>query len=96
VFSTLEERIKTDLKNGHRTIFDATNINKERRMEYLLKISDIECQNVCIFFDVPRDECMRRNAEREAKVPDDVIEKMYQNLQIPCISEGWDIIEVIR
>jgi hypothetical protein len=42
----------------------------------------------------PYEECLRRNTERERKVPEYVINRMYFNFNIPYWYEGWDDIRV--
>ena len=42
----------------------------------------------------PYEWCLERNAKRERKVPEDVIERMYRSFDVPWYYEGWDNIEV--
>lgn len=45
----------------------------------------------CTDYDV----ICRQNANRERKVPQEVIDRMYKNMQLPRKSEGWDEIRFI-
>ena len=47
---------------------------------------------ICAVSDTDLDTCLFRNAQRDRVVPDDVIERMYSNLQQnwPDTSEGFD------
>jgi predicted kinase len=42
-----------------------------------------------VFFDVPVDECIRRNRARARVVPDEVIQKMAERLVAPDLQEGF-------
>lgn len=90
VFTELHNRIVEALKNGKHTIYDATNINYKRRMEFLQKIEDIDCKKVCILMAVPFKECCQQNESRERVVPKEVIDRMYRHFHVPYYYEGWD------
>lgn len=98
VFQTLHERVLRDLSAGKSVIYDATNINYKRRMEFLrrvkaLKIPDL--QTVCLLVLAPYEVCVRRNNERERTVPEAAIRRMYEHFDIPMEAEGWDKIQPI-
>lgn len=95
VFKTLHGRIRTDLKNGQNTICDATNINWWHRRLFLNEIKDIPCNKICILFATPYEKCLENNSRRKRSVPEEVIENMYKNFNMPCYFEGWDKIDII-
>lgn len=94
LFVELHRRIKDCLKEGNNAIYDATNINYKRRMAFLAELKNIPCKKVCILMATPYEECLKRNAERERKVPEHVIERMYRQFNIPYWYEGWDDIQI--
>jgi predicted kinase len=95
VFRTLHSRIKEDLKNGKSCIYDATNINYKRRMGFLNELNNIPCEKICYLVATPYEECLKNNANRDRKVPEEVIERMYRNIDVPYWYEGWDRVEAI-
>lgn len=95
VFKTLHNRIKEDLKNGKSCIYDATNINYKRRMGFLNELNKIPCEKICYLVATPYEECLKNNANRDRKVPEEVIERMYRNIDVPYYYEGWDRVEAI-
>lgn len=95
LFEELHRRIKKCLKEGKSAIYDATNISYKRRMAFLAELKNIPCEKICVLMAVPYEECLKRNAERERKVPEHVITKMYKNFDIPYWYEGWDSIETV-
>ena len=94
LFTELHRRIKDCLREGHSAIYDATNINYKQRMAFLAELKNIPCFKRCIVMATPYEECIKRNAQRERKVPVHVIERMYRQFDIPWYHEGWDDIEV--
>lgn len=96
LFKELHKRIINDLKAGKHTLFDATNINKKQRKRFLNLISSIDCKTICVFMNTDIGECKRRNQLRERKVPDHVIMRMADQLQIPDYHEDWDSIYFVE
>ena len=94
LFNELHKRIKDCLKNGNNAIYDATNINYKQRMAFLAELKNIPCEKICVLMATPYEECIKRNAERERKVPEKVITRMYRQFDIPWYYEGWDRIEI--
>ena len=94
LFIELHRRIKECLKTGKSAIYDATNINYKRRMAFIQEIKNISCEKICVLMATPYEECLRRNAERERKIPEEVIKRMYMNFNIPYWYEMWDDIQV--
>lgn len=98
VFKTLHERMKEALlSKQYDTIFyDATNLNRKLRKgfyEQFKKYAKIEA----IVLVKPLATILEQNAQRSgfAKVPESVIRRMYESLQVPRIGVDCDKIEVI-
>ena len=93
VFKIAEERVKEKLKIGN-VIYDATNINYKKRMEFLQKIKDVE--KIAFLVLTPYRECLLRNEQRERRVPISVIKRMYCNFYVPQYYEGFDNIMIFN
>ena len=98
VFKTLHERMKEALlSKQYDTIFyDATNLSRKLRKgfyEQFKKYAEIEA----IVLVKPLTTILEQNSQRSgfAKVPESVIRRMYESLQVPRISVDCDKIEVI-
>ena len=98
VFKTLHERMKEALlSKQYDTIFyDATNLSRKLRKgfyEQFKKYAEIEA----IVLVKPLTTILEQNAQRSgfAKVPESVIRRMYESLQVPRIGVDCDKIEVI-
>lgn len=94
VFNLLHNEIRTHLKNGYSSIYDATNISYKRRKAFLSELKNIECEKICVIMATQYEECLKRNQERERQVPEHVIKKMYMNWNTPYWYEGWDDIKI--
>ena len=95
VFRTLHNRIKDDLRNGISCIYDACNISYKRRMAFLQELNKIHCEKICFLMATPYEECIKNNANRDRKVSECIIERMYRNFDVPYYYEGWDKIEIL-
>lgn len=86
VFLEAEKIIKNEIEKRN-VIFDATNINYKRRIEFINKFEKY-CKKIYLCFVWANyEECLERNAKRERKVPEEVIKRMYMNFDIPQIFE---------
>ena len=94
VFNELHKRIKNYLQNGQSVIMDSTNISYKQRMSFLQQLNNIPCEKICVLMATPYEECLRRNKQRDRKVPEHVIERMYRTFDVPWYYEGWDEIWV--
>jgi predicted kinase len=76
----IEAIVETALRKGRNVLIDNTHTRKEFLMQLITKfrpMADISFK----VFDVPLEELLARNAVRERKVPKDIIQAMYRNLQ---------------
>lgn len=95
LFKELHKRIRECLTSGQSAIYDATNINYKRRMEFLKSLNKIPCEKIAVLIATPYEICLERNTQRERKVPEQVIKRMYLNFNIPFWYEGWDDIQIV-
>lgn len=83
------------LQEGKSVVMDSTHLRVNGRKVILDAVKDIPCRKVCVLMDTPFDECLRRNANREARVPDMMMESVHRSMQKPTLAEGWDEIKII-
>lgn len=95
LFVELHRRIKDCLKSGRSAIFDATNLNYKKRMAFLAELQNIPCEKIAVLMATPYEVCLERNTQRERKVPEYVIKRMYMNFNMPFWYEGWDDIQIV-
>jgi predicted kinase len=96
VFATLRFLLRERLAAGcESTYIDATNLTRTERRVYRTIAKAFDASVEAVFFDVPVDECKRRNAGRDRVVPNAVIDAMADRLQIPVLDEGFTRIDVV-
>lgn len=95
LFKELHKRIRECLASGKSAIYDACNISYKRRMEFLKSLNKIPCEKTAVLMATPYEVCLERNAQRERKVPEYVVKRMYMSFNVPFWYEGWDDIDVV-
>ena len=92
----LELELNMAKDRGENLIWDQTNISRKTRKKKLSKLPSIYARGV-IYFDVTLEEALRRNENREGKyIPKSVLKRMYHQLEVPTLEEGWDYVEKIK
>ena len=81
---------------GENVVFDATNINANRRKKLVEDMRGYFDIIIFKWFSTPIDICVQRNMARERQVPQEVIKRMWWNFEEPTMEEGWDYIEEIK
>lgn len=96
VFKELHNRVKNALLSQEYglVIYDACNINYKRRMEFLSQIRHIECKKIAVVIATPFMKCLQNDLNRERKVGNDVIYRMYKNIYVPQTFEGFDNVNI--
>lgn len=77
-----ENSIRDFLEKGYSVVVDNTNLCPSHEKNYKELAKEFNCDFKIEFFDIPLDECLRRNNERAKKVPDDVIIKMAKRYNV--------------
>lgn len=89
IFSLVRERAKEALRNCKDVIIDATNLTVKDRSVYFDIAKTYDATVTGILFDIPVEECKRRNLKRDRVVPDFVYDKMMKRYEQPQLSEGF-------
>lgn len=97
VWDTIKARIEMLMKNGEPNIvLDATNIKQRDMRNYTQYLDEYGYDGYVVdFTDVPEDECIRRNANRDEyrQVPELVIHRMYETLrQQPQVPNEYTLV----
>jgi len=91
VFQTVRYLLEQRLSIGRPvTYIDATNLTPEERRPYIEIARARGCEIEAVFFDVPLEVCLERNARRHRVVPADALARMAAKLTPPTVAEGFD------
>lgn len=99
IFNEMFKRTVVALRNGQNVYYNATNINRKRRINLIKEIKNAVKRTVAFYAIViatPYEKCLENNNERDRKVPEDVIKRMLFNYQPPAYQEGFNYIKFIR
>ena len=97
VFSTLRSLLRARLiARMPWNYVDATNLSPHERRQWIKMAVSFGYEVQAVFFDVPLEVCLERNAKRDRPVSDDVMQKMAERLKAPAFDEGFSKITVVR
>lgn len=96
ITALLHTSIHDDLRNGIDMVCDGTYVTDFVRLRLLNGIADVPCRKTIVVMNTPLEECLRRNANREHKVPDHVVGTFAKMYQHPTLEEGWDEIRTVQ
>ena len=95
VFQTLRYLLRQRLAIRREVSYiDATNLTPQERAPYIGIGRSYGCEIEAVFFDVPLEICLERNAHRRRIVPEQAMHLMAQRLVPPSIEEGFDRVVV--
>lgn len=89
VFEEMNDRANKYLSEGVNVIYDATNINRKRRIHLINNVIKADEYEV-YYLSAPYYQCIQRNNKRTRKVPENVIKNMYKSMHVPTLLEGWN------
>ena len=97
IFSNLRAMLKARLiARRPLSYVDATNLTPHERHGWIKLAKDFGYDAHAVFFDVPVEVCMERNARRKRTVPEDVMRRKADQLRPPTFEEGFAKITVVR
>lgn len=97
VFSTLRSLLRARLiAKMPWNYVDATNLSIHERRQWIKMAKSFGYHVHAVFFDVPFEICAERNAKRERRIADEVMQKMAERLKAPTFAEGFHKITVVR
>jgi predicted kinase len=97
VFSTLRSLLRARLiARMPWNYVDATNLSIHERRQWIKMAKSFGYEVQAVFFDVPLEVCLERNAKRDRSVSEDIMRKMAEKLKPPVFEEGFDKITVVR
>lgn len=99
VFETLNNRVFETVERGFASVvYDATNLYGEFRKEFLKQVKEHATKAnrdyVYIIVTVKPSlaRCLAQNQMRTRQVPEDIIKRHWNTMEMPTYDEGWDLI----
>jgi predicted kinase len=94
VFEELNKRANRLLAEGKNVIYDSTNLNRKKRKHLINHVIKAD-EKIIFYLNTHFNTCLERDKNRSRVVGREVIERMYKNLHIPVLNEGWDEVNFI-
>lgn len=95
VWSMFFRQLEQALREQKTVIIDNTNVTRSARAMMISIAKRYNIPVIGYWFKVPIEECLRRNQERERKVPEHMIHTMQRMFDEPHIEEGFQEIKEV-
>lgn len=90
IYQIILKRMRKLLSEGKDVVYDATNLRKSYRMDYLNEIANIYCYKKIIIFSSEKEDCIKRHLARGRDIPLNSLLPLFDINEPPSFSEGWD------
>jgi predicted kinase len=91
VIQEAKETAREYLRKNQDFIWNATNITRQIRTQLIDLFAEYGAKTEIIYIEKPYKIWRKQNREREYALPEDVLDKMLQKLEIPQLSEAHEI-----
>ncbi|TWT92436.1 AAA family ATPase [Stieleria varia] len=91
VIQTATERCRQHLRSGTSFAFNATNLLRQTRSRWTGLFADYNAQIHLVYLEPPLSVLLRQNRNREAAVPESVIQKLAAKVEPPTWLEGHTV-----
>lgn len=91
VIQEAKERAKVFMRDNQDFVFNATNITADMRRKWISLFEDYGGTVLIHYLEVPYETLKKQNKNREHSVPDEIIEKMINKLEIPMHHEATQV-----
>lgn len=86
-FGAAMGRVRNGLSQGRHVVVDATNINKSARKTFTKIGDELGAYKIAVAFEIPRAELLKRDAERQRHVGEEVIDRFLNDYRRPDETE---------
>jgi predicted kinase len=94
-FKLMEVFTRHFLKQGYNVVLDAMFLIRKSRQQYINIAKEYGVSTKIVFLNSSLITCLDRNKRRERKVPEDIITKQFERLEVPNNDEGA-VIEIVN
>lgn len=95
VIQMAKEKAKEFLRDKKSFIWNGTNITRQMRKQLVGLFMTYGANVEIVYIEVPYKTLLKQNSDREHKIPENVVEKMIRNREVPVYSEATDIKYVV-
>lgn len=91
IIQLAKEKVKEFLRAKQSFVFNATNVSRSIRSRWLSMFNDYGAKIKIIYVEVPFEKLLSQNKNRKYKVPEKIIDKLINQLEIPSYEEAHEI-----
>ena len=94
VVQMAKEQAKVYMRKKESFVFNATNLTKDMRGRWISLFLDYRARVEIVYLEVPYKQLKKQNSNREYPVPLDVIDRLFDKLEIPDFGEGHGVVKI--
>ncbi|WP_414574527.1 AAA family ATPase [Anabaena sp. CCY 9402-a] len=87
---------KDYMRTGKSFVWNATNISRQLRGSLIRQFANYQAKIRIVYLEAPWEELLKRNRDRSAKLPEKVLYKMKNRLEVPDITEAQAVNWIVR
>ena len=91
VYQEIKEMCKVYMRAKKDFVFNATNITKDMRGKSIKEFEEYGAKVEIIYIEVPYKQLLSQNHNRDHKVPEDALNSMINALEVPDVTECYDV-----
>jgi len=91
-----KERCKQLMRKHKDFVFNATNLTRDMRSKWISLFQEYGGKVIVHYIEVPYQDLIKQNHNRKYKVPESVIDKMIEKLEVPFFEEAQEIVFEIK
>jgi len=92
VVQMAKEQAKVYMRKRESFVFNATNLTKDMRGRWISLFLEYRARVKIIYLEVPYRQLKKQNSNREYPVPLEVIDRLFDKLEIPSFDEGHEVL----
>jgi predicted kinase len=91
VLAVARDRAREYLRRGESLVWNATNLSRELRDRRIRFADDYDARVRIVYIEAPAGVQRQQNRNREARVPESAMERMFRQWEMPDLTEAHEI-----
>jgi predicted kinase len=96
VVNRARERARAYLREGQSFVWNATNLSRQLRAQCLQLLADYQARIRIVYVEAPEERLQRQNRQRQAPVPQAVLERLLDRWEVPDKTEAHRVEWVVE
>jgi predicted kinase len=96
VINRAREQARHHLRNGRSLVWNATNLSRQLRAQCIALFADYQARIRIVYVEAPEERLLRQNRQRQAPVPQAVLERLLDRWEVPDGTEAHHIDWVVE